>query len=133
MLTVTGAAAAAIHHLLERSRATAGGGLRIAATQHTIRAGLVRAPAAEDALVVVASVGARVFLDATAATLLDDKILDVVLGTRGRVAFVASDTQHPNPPGNPSPRPETRPRPTRTVRSNHPIGQDRQGRAGVSP
>ena len=50
MRGVTGFAAAAIHHLLERSRATADAGLRIAAARQTIRASLARAPAAKDAV-----------------------------------------------------------------------------------
>jgi iron-sulfur cluster assembly protein len=91
MLRVTDFAAAAIHHLVERARAPADAGLRIAcdSTPNPLRARVAREPGPEDA-VVVAAFGARVFLDEVAARLLDDKVLDVVVGVGGQVKFVVS-------------------------------------------
>jgi Fe-S cluster assembly iron-binding protein IscA len=96
MLSVTDFAAAAIHHLIERARAPAEAGLRIAcdSTASPLRARVAREPEPQDA-VVVAAFGARVFLGEVAARLLDDKVLDVVVGVGGQVRFVATVARRP--------------------------------------
>lgn len=96
MVTVSDLAAAAIHHLLERARAPEDAGLRIAfdPSACSLKVSVVWQPAPQDA-VIVAAAGTRVFLDGTAAKLLDDKVLDIVLGQGGRVGFVASTASAP--------------------------------------
>jgi len=100
MLTVTDFAAAAIRHLLERSKAPYDAGLRLAwaPSARSLKVRLARVPAPGDK-VVVAAYGARVFLDEAAAGLLGDKILDVTIGVRGRVEFFAADARQPIEPG----------------------------------
>ena len=100
MLTVTDFAAAAIRHLLERSNASEEAGLRIARglARGRLKVGLARAPASGDT-VVVAAAGVRVFLDESAASLLDGKMLDATLGVGGRVDFFATDAREPVEPG----------------------------------
>jgi len=100
MVIVTDFAAAAIRHLLERSNAPDNAGLRIAkaATKRSLDVRLKRSPAPGDT-VLIASYGARVFLDETAAGMLDEKILDVTLGAGGRVEFFTADARQPIEPG----------------------------------
>jgi iron-sulfur cluster assembly protein len=99
MLIVTDFAAAAIGHLLERSNAPDGAGLRIsrAATRTSLKVHLKRGPAPDDTI-VIANNGARVFLDGWASNLLDQKILDVTLGEGGRVEFFATQARQPIEP-----------------------------------
>jgi iron-sulfur cluster assembly protein len=74
--------------------------LRIAraATTQSLDVRLKRAPAPGDT-VVIAAYGARVFLDETAASMLDEKILDVTLGAGGRFEFFTADARQPIEPG----------------------------------
>jgi iron-sulfur cluster assembly protein len=99
MLTVTDFAATAIRHLIERCNAPDGAGLRIAqaTTARPLKVNLAPAPAPEDTVVVAAD-GTRVFLDGVAASLLDDKILDITLGAGGRVEFFTADAHQPIEP-----------------------------------
>lgn len=100
MVTITDFAAAAIRHLLERCDAPEDAGLRVAraATPQSLKVRLAREPATED-IVIVASYGARVFLDRTAARLLEGKTLDVTLGVGGRVEFFTGRARQPIEPG----------------------------------
>jgi iron-sulfur cluster assembly protein len=100
MLTVTDFAAAAIRHLLERSNASDEAGLRIARglTTRRLRVGLVREPASGDT-VIIAAAGVRVFLDESAASLLNGQILDGTLGVGGRVDFFTTEAREPAEPG----------------------------------
>jgi iron-sulfur cluster assembly protein len=103
MLNVPDFAAAAIRHLIERNNAPDGTGLRISqgSPGRPLKVSLARAPEPEDTVIVAAD-GARVFLDKAAASLLDDQILDVTLGVRGRVEFFTADARQSR--GNVHPR-----------------------------
>ncbi|HEY7048556.1 MAG TPA: hypothetical protein VH373_15155 [Jatrophihabitantaceae bacterium] len=94
MLNVTDFAAAAIRHLIERNNAPAGSGVRISrgTSERPLKVTLARAPEPDDT-VIIAGDGARVFLDADAASLLDGQILDVSIGVRGRVEFFTADAR----------------------------------------
>lgn len=87
MLTLTENAQTIITGIVDGAQAPQTGGLRIA--QDADGAGLgvtvAAAPEAEDQVVEVA--GAKVFLDASAAVALDDKVLDAAASPDGRVDF----------------------------------------------
>jgi Fe-S cluster assembly iron-binding protein IscA len=68
-------------------------GLRIAGTEddgtlNDLAVALVMTPRHEDE--VIEQAGARVFLDPTAADLLDDKVLDAAVDDDGKVRFLMS-------------------------------------------
>ena len=100
MVDVTDFAAAAIRHLIERNKAPDGTGLRISrgSSGRPLEVRLARAPEPKDTVVVVAD-GVRVFLDATALSLLDGQLLDVSFGVRGRVEFFTVGARQPIEPG----------------------------------
>lgn len=100
MLAITDFAAAAIHHLLERSDAPPDAGLRIARTSplRSLEVRLARAPAADDK-VITADNGARVFLDDAAAGILRESTLDVTIGVGGHVEFFTTRARQPIEPG----------------------------------
>jgi iron-sulfur cluster assembly protein len=78
MLALTDSAKDAVRHMVEERAAPEGSGLRIAATaegpEASLALDLATEPEAGDT--VVEGEGARVFLDETAAAVLDDKVLD---------------------------------------------------------
>ncbi|HZW44636.1 MAG TPA: hypothetical protein VFF32_09645 [Dermatophilaceae bacterium] len=99
MLTVTENAVTEIRNLTDQPQAPEGGGVRIApqapegggvriATDQTAGSLTLRLAAtpAEDDTVLDAD-GARLFLDSSAATLLEDKTLDAVTDPSGQVQF----------------------------------------------
>ncbi|MGA8850621.1 MAG: Fe-S cluster assembly protein HesB [Aeromicrobium sp.] len=91
MLTLTDTAAGVVKQLTEIDE-TSGpdGGLRIS-TQPESDEGpalvLSAVPAPEDGDQVLDEAGARVFLDESAALMLDDKVLDAQIGSDGSVQF----------------------------------------------
>lgn len=95
MLTITDTAAEAIRGIVAAPELPEGAGLRIA-TQHesdpahpgTLEVSVAESPADTDQ--VVSEAGARVFVEADAVPLLDDKLLDAQIeGTR--VGFMLSE------------------------------------------
>lgn len=90
MLTVTDNAITEIRAITEQPQAPVGGGLRISAEpdRSALTLTLAAAPAADDA--VIDEGGARVFLDQTAAALLDDKTLDTTTDSGGQVQFAVA-------------------------------------------
>jgi iron-sulfur cluster assembly protein len=98
MLAVTDNAATAIRDITSQQEVPAGAGLRIAADtfEGSLTLSLVAEPYEGDQ--VVDTAGARVFLDALAAEMLDDKELDVALDAEGAVQFAVAE-QSDDPEG----------------------------------
>jgi len=93
MLELTESAAEAVRALVEASDETADtGGLRVAAEQEgdmvSLEFNVVVLPGEDDE--VIEELGARVFLESTAASLLDDKVLDASVQD-DRIAFMLTD------------------------------------------
>ncbi|HEY7143653.1 MAG TPA: Fe-S cluster assembly protein HesB [Streptosporangiaceae bacterium] len=92
MLTLTDNAVTAIRGLTSQRELPAETGLRImtpGAGAPSFQLALAEAPMAGDQ--VVEEGGARVFLEAAAAAVLDDKALDAQVNEQGDVAFSISD------------------------------------------
>ena len=92
MLTLTDTAAEAIRGIVAAPELPKGAGLRIAtqpdADQASLEVSVAESPAETDQ--VVSEAGARVFVEAEAVPLLDDKLLDAEIeGTR--VGFMLSE------------------------------------------
>ncbi|HKG03830.1 MAG TPA: HesB/YadR/YfhF-family protein [Conexibacter sp.] len=92
MLTLTDTAAEAIRGIVAAPELPDGAGLRIAtqpdAEQASLEVSVAESPAETDQ--VVSEAGARVFVEAEAVPLLDDKLLDAEIeGTR--VGFMLSE------------------------------------------
>jgi iron-sulfur cluster assembly protein len=89
MLTLTDNAADIVKQIADQVPDSDGPGLRISTAEEGADAGLtlVAAPAPEPGDRVVDERGARVFLDETAASLLDDKVLDAEVKPDGAVTF----------------------------------------------
>jgi Fe-S cluster assembly iron-binding protein IscA len=92
VLTLTDTAAEAIRGIVAAPELPDGAGLRIAtqpdAEQASLEVSVAESPAETDQ--VVSEAGARVFVEADAVPLLDDKLLDAEIeGTR--VGFMLSD------------------------------------------
>jgi Fe-S cluster assembly iron-binding protein IscA len=87
MLTLTDNATTIISNLLHQPGAPEGVGVRI--TDETPEPGLALVTATEPAPgdQILSEGGATVYLDQTAATLLDDKVLDAAVNDDGRVEF----------------------------------------------
>ena len=86
MVNLTIRAATEIRNLAGRSGRPDTAGLRITSdSPGSLRLSLAAVPAEDDS--VVDASGVRVFLDQRAASLLDDKTLDVATDTDGRVHF----------------------------------------------
>lgn len=87
MLTLTDNATTEIRKLIDQPEVPDGSGLRIANDPASggLVLSLAAAPTEGDA--VVDDEGARVFVDAQAAELLDDKALDAGVGADGQVQF----------------------------------------------
>jgi iron-sulfur cluster assembly protein len=96
MLTITDSAVSAIRGLTSQPDLPVETGLRImtqGAGAPTFQLALTEGPAAGDQ--VVEEGGARVFLEAAAAAVLDDKALDAQVNEQGDVAFRISDRAWP--------------------------------------
>jgi Fe-S cluster assembly iron-binding protein IscA len=91
MLDVTEQAATVIRAIAERPELPDGAGLRIASDAAS-DAGLsvAAAPEPEQGDQVVDEKGARVFVDAEVAMLLDDKVLDARVDEQGSAEFLVS-------------------------------------------
>ncbi|GAA1679796.1 Fe-S cluster assembly protein HesB [Microbacterium lacus] len=87
MLTMTDTAAEAVKTIVSNNSGGDDGGVRIRDTGQQNGFELSVAPAPEPEDTVVDSAGARVFLDQTATTALDDRVLDAELGQDGSVRF----------------------------------------------
>ncbi|ASW53823.1 iron-sulfur cluster assembly accessory protein [Plantactinospora sp. KBS50] len=87
MLTLTDNAVLVIRDLTAQQEVPDGAGLRIATDPEAgaLTLALAEAPAQGDQ--VVDNSGARIFLDADAAQLLDDKALDAAVDAQGAVQF----------------------------------------------
>ncbi|MGI5245931.1 adhesin [Dactylosporangium sp. CA-139066] len=90
MVLLTDNAVIAIQSLAAQPGAPEGGGLRIAAdeTRGSLRLSLAPSPAQGDA--VVEASGARLFLDQTAAEVLNDKTLDADADNEGQIEFTVT-------------------------------------------
>jgi Fe-S cluster assembly iron-binding protein IscA len=92
MLTITDAAAEVIRGLSSQADGSADAGVRIASQAETAGAlTLSVANGPENTDKVIETGGARLFLDPTAANLLDDKALDADVDSQGAVAFLVTD------------------------------------------
>ncbi|MGO1975332.1 MAG: Fe-S cluster assembly protein HesB [Propionibacteriaceae bacterium] len=96
MLNLTENASTIVKTITEQSTGTDEGGLRI--TTDTTQEGAfsvaaVESPEPGDA--VVDSDGAHVFLEESAATVLDDKVLDAQVDSAGGVQFAIGEQQNP--------------------------------------
>lgn len=94
MLTITDTAAEAIRGIVAAPELPDGAGLRIA-TQPAAGASALEVSVAEspaDTDQVVSEAGARVFVEADAVPLLDDKLLDAQI-EGSRVGFMLSEQQ----------------------------------------
>lgn len=87
MLTLTDKATEQIRNLVEQPEVPEGGGLRIANDPDNSALTLSLAAGPTDGDAVVEESGVRVFLEAEAAQLLDDKALDAGVGEDGNVQF----------------------------------------------
>lgn len=87
MLTMTENAVTEIRSLTALPEAPDGGGVRIAADPAAggLTMSLAATPAEDDT--VLDADGARLFLDSTATTVLDDKTLDAVTDPSGQTQF----------------------------------------------
>lgn len=91
MLAVTQNAVAVIRDLTSQDTTPEGSGLRIATDAQAGALMLSLAPQPEAGDQVVDAAGARLFLDAGAVTILDDKALDAVVDDAGSVEFAVSE------------------------------------------
>ncbi|MEJ3748198.1 hypothetical protein WEI85_44225 [Actinomycetes bacterium KLBMP 9797] len=91
MLTLTENAAQVIRDLTDQPEVPEGAGLRIATdpTAGALTLSLAAEPAAGDQ--VVDEAGARLFLESTAAEILDDKALDAAVDPNGAVQFAVAE------------------------------------------
>lgn len=92
MLTLTETASIAIRAIVDQSPAGEGGGLRIqpgADGTQGLELAIVEGPEMTDS--VVEREGARVFLEAQLALLLDDKVLDAEIDPEGSIRFALGD------------------------------------------
>jgi Fe-S cluster assembly iron-binding protein IscA len=91
MLAVTENAVAVIRDLTSQQTTPDGSGLRIAADPQAGALTLSLAPRPEAGDQIVDAGGARLFLEAGAATLLDDKAIDAVVDGTGSIEFAVSE------------------------------------------
>ncbi|GHE47835.1 hypothetical protein GCM10017673_56990 [Streptosporangium violaceochromogenes] len=95
MLTLTDTAAQVIRDLSSQVTESADTGVRISTQTDgtgSLLLSIVNGPESDDK--VVETDGARIFLDPTAADMLDDKALDADVDEGGGVAFLVTE-QHP--------------------------------------
>lgn len=91
MLAVTENAVAVICDLTSQQNTPDGSGLRIASEPQAGSLTVSLAPRPEAGDQVVDAAGARLFLDAGAVTLLNDKALDAVVDDTGSIEFAVSE------------------------------------------
>ena len=91
MLTMTESAVTEIRNLTDLPQAPEGSGVRIAAdpTAGALTLSLAATPAEDDT--VLDADGARLFLDSSATTMLDDKTLDAVKDPSGEIQFAIAE------------------------------------------
>lgn len=91
MLTITESAVTEIRNLTELPEAPDGSGMRIATdpTAGSLTLSLAATPEANDT--VLDNDGARLFLDSSASTILDDQTLDAVKDPSGQVQFALAE------------------------------------------
>ena len=91
MLTMTESAVTEIRNLTDLPQAPEDGAVRIATdpTDAALTLSLAATPAEDDT--VLNTDGARLFLDASATTLLDDKTLDAVADPSGQIQFAVAE------------------------------------------
>lgn len=91
MLTLTENAVQVIRNLTDQPEVPEGAGLRIATdpTAGALTLSLAAEPVAGDQ--VVNEAGARLFLESTAAEILDDKALDAAVDPNGAVQFAVAE------------------------------------------
>jgi iron-sulfur cluster assembly protein len=91
MLTMTDNAVTQIRTLTDLPDAPDGAGVRIAAdpTAGSLTLSLAATPAEDDT--VLDTDGARLFLDSSATTMLDDKTLDAVADPSGEIQFAIAE------------------------------------------
>ena len=89
MLVLSENASTAIRNLVERPELPEVSGLRIAAEEGGSGSlGVWTVGVPEEGDQVVEDEGARVFLEPSAAVMLDDKVLDATVDEQGRIGFV---------------------------------------------
>lgn len=93
MLTLTDNAVAVIRSLTEQPQVPDGAGLRIATDPSAGALTLSLAPEPVEGDQVVNESGARLFLESSAAELLDDKALDAAVDPSGSVQFAVAEQQ----------------------------------------
>lgn len=98
MLAVTANAAAAIRSLTDQPTVPDGAGLRIASDPMGGSLSLALVADASEGDQVIDMSGAKLFVDPTAAQLLDDKALDAKVDDTGALQFSVTDQ-----PGTPNP------------------------------
>lgn len=91
MLTLTDSATSQIRNIIDQPEVPEGCGLRIANDPAAggLTLTIAAAPAAGDQ--VLDGSGARVFLDSSAAAVLDDKALDAAVDEDGQVMFAVAE------------------------------------------
>jgi Fe-S cluster assembly iron-binding protein IscA len=87
MLTLTDNASTIIKNLADQTAVSENAGLRISATEDAAGLAVDLTPAPEPDDQVVESAGARVFIEQSAAPVLEDKVLDAELDEGGAVTF----------------------------------------------
>jgi Fe-S cluster assembly iron-binding protein IscA len=87
MLDLSQNATTVIGQIVQSSGMADGAGLRIASTQGQPDLNIEPVDSPEAGDQVVESDGARVFLEADAAVVLDDKVLDAQVDDQGRIQF----------------------------------------------
>lgn len=87
MLTMTQTAAEAVKQIVARVPQAEDGGVRISDTGSASGFELTVAPDPEPHDTIVVTDGARVFLDESAANVLDDRVLDAEVAQDGSVRF----------------------------------------------
>jgi len=95
VLTLTDNAVSVIRTLITQPEVPEGSGLRIAADVTDDSGGLTLslAPSPLEGDQVMDNGGARLFLEPTAASVLDDKALDATVDEEGRVSFALAEQQ----------------------------------------
>lgn len=87
MLVITENATEVIRAIVDRPELPGDAGIRIADTGSDQGLSVTAAELPEEGDAVIEHEGARVFLESTAATALDDKVLDAAVDPQGGVQF----------------------------------------------
>jgi len=91
MLVLSERASTAIRNLIESPELPGVSGLRIAGEEGTgEQLSVTAAGMPEEGDQVLEDQGARIYLEATAAALLDDKVLDATIDDQGRIGFMVA-------------------------------------------